>query len=159
MKRYIKNASIFGMSFSRKEALHRFRNLSDIINEHVIECVVYKEVLPDTLHHWISEIATWIEDANEVTCKSKFKARDYADNLFGCFGTNIHDARHNLKEYKLFNARNFVSPYPNFEITDGVAKTLLQAYQALTAATVPVLLSGKQKSVADWIKIIEPVFK
>lgn len=159
MKRYIKNASIFGMSFSRKEALHKFRNLSDIINKHVIECAVYKEVLPDTLHHWISEIATWIQDASEVTYKSKLKARDYADNLFGCFGTDIRDAKHNLKEYKLFNARNFISPYPDFEITDELIDSLFYAYREIQRICLPILVSGEEKNVHEWIEILEPIFE
>ena len=57
MKRLIiSSENILGMSFPRKEALFKMESLSEEINEHIIQCVVYKELRYLTIDHWVGEL-------------------------------------------------------------------------------------------------------
>lgn len=158
MKRYVMSNSIFAMSQSRKVILNRLVALSDVINRHIIECVVYRETKASILHHWTHEVAVWLQRANVLKCKSKMKARDYKDSLFGYFGTDGEDARINIENYQLWNARSMnPTPYPDFEITEDMVNNLFNVYQELMDTCIPILVSGEELSVGEWEKLITPI--
>lgn len=160
MKRCIKNASIFGMSFSRKEAIDKMKAFSPRINEHVVEGVVYKELRGLTLHHWANEIATPLCRINKMKCDSKIKESDIRKNLFGSFGTCLDDAEINLAVYQ---AKNLELPiakqYPDFEITDDLIMKLFKVYQSILDISISILLSKEVKSLTEWAAIIEVILK
>lgn len=158
MKRYIRADNIFAMSQSRKVVLNRLVALSDVINRHIIECVVYRDSLSSTLPHWVHEIAVWLQRANTLKCKSRLKARDYEDSLFGYFGDDKEDARNNLIMYQLWNARS-MNPdrYPDFEITDDMVDRLFSVYRDITTVCEQTLVSGEMLSVNEWGNLISPI--
>ena len=160
MKRYIKNKSIFGMSFPRKKALKLISDLADNIDEHIMECVVYQDMLSTTSHHWISELAVWMCKVNRIHCSSKLKERDYIDSLFSAFGTTKEDAELNLSAYYSRIHRNgYYKDYPDFEITDELIDSLFEVYTQIKSICLPILVSGEEKTIHEWIAILEPIFK
>ena len=159
MKRYIKNTSIFGMAFPRKKALKIISDLSDNIDEHIIETVVYGELMPDTKHHWISELAVWMCKVNRVKCSSNLKEKDYINALFSTFGTTKEDAELNLSAYYSKVHRNsYFKDYPDFEITDELIDSLFYVYKDITQICLPILASSEEKNIHEWIKLLDPIF-
>lgn len=158
MKRYIKNTSIFGMALPRKQIFAKLSALSEDINIHVIKCVVYSDILPDSMHQWISELSAWFAQASRYKCKSKLKASDYAQTLFSAFGEDVYDADANLTGYQLINAKSIKSEgYPDFEVTQQLINKLFQTYQSIISETTPVLISGQCRTASEWVKILEPI--
>ena len=159
MKRYIKNTSIFGMALNRKDVLTKLSALSEDISVHVIKCVVYHDTLPESMHHWISELSAWFAQASRYKCKSKLKAIDYAENLFGAFGETLYDADANLTGYQILNAKSIHSErYPDFEVTPELIDKVFKTYQAIIDETIPIFLSGQSRTSSEWAKILEPIF-
>lgn len=158
MKRYIK--PIFGMAFPRKKALQLISDLASSVDQHIIESVVYKDVLTNVSHHWISELAVWMCKVNRVKCSSKLKERDYISALFSTFGTTKEDAELNLSAYYSRICRaNYHKNYPDFEITDELIDSLFYAYKEMQRICLPILVSGEEKTVHEWIEILEPIFE
>lgn len=147
MKRYIK-----AMALPRKDAISKLSNYSEMIERHVIECVVYKDSLGQ-LRHWIGEIATWLNAANKIVCKVPLKAVDYADNLFGVFGDERNDIEVDLITYQKSDLRT--DCYPDFEVTDELIDELFATTQKLIEVTVPILVSGVRYPVIEWIHILK----
>ena len=160
MKRFIKNSSaIYGMAFPRKKALKLIADLADNVDQHVIESVVYKDILTNTSHHWISELAVWMCKVNRVKCSAKLKEKDYIDALFSSFGTTKEDAELNLSAYySRTQIRDYYKDYPEFEITDELVNSLFVAYKEMKSVCLPVLVSGEAISIHEWIELLEPIF-
>lgn len=160
MKRVIMSRQgIYGMSFPRSEAIAKMSNLSSVLNEHLIECVVYSEMKYLTVPHWVGELAAWMNRANKIKCKTRLKKQDYLESIFGSFGDSLIDADVNLDEYKRNNARKLESyKYPDFEITEELIKSLYDHYQAVIKCSLPVLMSKGIKSVLEWKELLTPLF-
>lgn len=161
MKRLLKHKeSVFGMAFPRKKALKVISDLSDSVDQHIIECVVYKDVLTNTSHHWISELAVWMCKVNRVKCSCKLKEVDYIDALFSSFGTTKEDAELSLSAYySTIHRANYYKTYPEFEITDELVDSLFCAYNSVKRICLPILVSGETKNIHEWIEILEPIFE
>lgn len=114
---------ILAMSFLRKKVLIRLSSYSEEINQHIIEYVVYKDILPNSLNHWISEISNWMSIASNQKCDSKLKGSDYRNSLFSDFGEDIDDAMANILHYWGWNHKN--KQYPDFEPTEELSINLL----------------------------------
>lgn len=147
MKRYIR-----AMAVPRKEATSKLNSYADVIQRHVIECVVYKDSL-GYLHYWIGELAIWMNTANKVVCKSPLKESDYVDYLFGTFGDDRNDAEVDLQAYQKSDLRT--DCYPDFEVTDELIDELFATTQKLIEVAVPILASGVRYPVIEWIHILK----
>lgn len=162
MKRVILStqSKIFGMSFPRKDAIAKMASLSNNINEHIIECVVYRELRYNTISHWVDELAAWMARANKIKCNSKLKKRDYLENLFGSLGNDIIDADVNLDEYRRKN-RSLPEnkQYPDFEITEQLIHDTYMAYQSVIECSLPILMSDEILSTSQWSSILIKIFK
>lgn len=146
---------IVAMSFTRKECLAKLENLSPIINEHLMKCVIYSEELHNTLNHWTNELAAWLCKANGYKSTSRLKEADYINSLFVDFGEDINDAEANLSIFQAHNDRS--KEYPQFEITDELCNQLFDTYQKLIEASLPHLVSGHRLTVTEWKQLISEV--
>lgn len=151
MKRYI-----VAMSFSRDQCIDRFDHVSKELNTHIMECIIYKDIMPEVLNHWCQEIGAWMEYANGTKCKSKLKEEDYLEHLFGEFGDEVHDAKFNLALYQIDNRKQLKKhsddAYPDFEVTDELAKDLARFYESIVDVALPILVSGQKLSANEWAK-------
>ena len=161
MKRIVRTTqSIYGMAFPRSDALFKMKSYSNKINEHTIECVVYKQIKYLTVNHWVNELSAWMGRVNKIKCDSRLKARDYVQNVFGSFGSDILDAEVNLDEYRI---RNLDKPedkqYPDFEISNDLILQLYNAYQSVIRTSLPLLMSKEIYSVDEWKTNLLPIFQ
>ena len=149
MKRYI-----VAMSFSRAQCIDRFEHVAKELNTHVMECIIYKDVMPEVLNHWCQEIGTWLEYANSTKCKSKLKEEDYLEHLFGEFGDEVQDAKLNLALYHADNKKllkkHSDDAYPDFEVTYELAEKLAKFYENIVNTSLPILVSGQVLSANEW---------
>lgn len=147
MKRMIvSSVPIFGMAYERKKIIQRLEGFSKVILEHVAKCVMYGSSF-HSYNHWISdEIATWIVDASDMYLDKhkKLKARDYADHLFGEFGTEIQDARTNLHIQQNADKRAD-PPYPAVIVDKDMISNMFEActeirdtFSSLLSETAPL---------------------
>lgn len=159
MKLSIKrHVGIFGMAKHRYEAIDALKEVKDIINEHIIKCVVYHDERPCTLKHWIGEVAACLKQVDAITCRSALKQRDYMRYLFGPFGDAKDDAEWNLSCYKFKNERRpDHEQYPDFEITDELVGELYETYQAIISASLPWLIAKTKHSMTEWTALISPI--
>lgn len=166
MKRLIPTY-IQAMSLDKHKLINKLDSWSEEITEHVAKCVMYGTTLGESKYnHWIEhEIATWICDANDFTCKhnnKKLKPRDYEDHLFGYLGDSIAEARANLHGLQLHN-KKFYESYPYIEVDDDMIRKMFDASQQILAQFVPIL-SSKNSLTKDDIQsilhnILDPICK
>jgi hypothetical protein len=78
--------------------------------------------------------------------------------VFSAFGTTREDAEILVSAYYAHNrSLPYHKRYPEFEITDDLVSQLFSVYQQLIATVIPILVSGKAKSVNDWIALLIPI--
>ena len=155
MKRLIlSHKSIFGMANSRSVVLDRFVSLSRNISNHVVKCVAYKDSY-SCLDPWIHEISSWIHAANATKCKSKLKATDYVNTLFGYFGDDRADAENELQWFQL--SSEYSHRYSQFEITDELIDQTYSAFHNVITTCVPILTSKEVLSVPEWFSLLKPI--
>ena len=147
------------MSYPRKQLTDKLTSLSKVLNQHVIECVVYRDVRKDTISHWVTELAAWMNKVNRLKCSSTFKAKNYKNTLFGEFGTTIDDAEMNLWLYQQLNEKyNATKQYPAFEITPELVNKLYITYTDIVSISLPILCSKDVKSANEWYRLLKPIF-
>ena len=156
MKRYIRSSNIFGMSFGRAKCLQRMEYLSPKFNKHLIECVVYRNVLDKTLDHWISEIANFLHAANQFKCDSKLKYKDYEQSLFSDMGTERDDCYTSIFIYQQYVEDT--NKYPYFDITDDMVDELFDITNKIKEISIPILLSGDKLTQSEWKEKLTEVF-
>lgn len=148
MKRYvISTVPIFGMAYERKKIIQRLEGFSKVILEHVAKCIMYGTNFRD-YNHWIEhEIATWIVDASDMYLdkNKKLKTRDYAEVLFGEFGTEVQDARTNL-HIEQNRCRRSTPPYPEVVVDKEMISNMFEACNEIRDTFSPLL---SQKAPLD----------
>ena len=150
MKRYI-----MAMAIPKKEARAKIESFGDMIQRHIIECVVYANDLHNA-SHWVNEISAWMNKISRIKCKSKLTEKDYLECLFSVYGDEVDDARWDLDAYHDSSLRK--ANYPDFDVTEDLAKKLFDTYQKFTSVTLPILVKGNPVSYEDWQIIIGEIF-
>lgn len=148
---------IIAMSFSRKECLAKLENLSPIIDEHIMKCVIYSEELNSSVNYWLNELAAWMCKANGYKSTTKLKAADYLNSLFIDFGEDINDAEANLSIFQAHNVRS--KEYPEFEITPELCDKLYKTYQSIIDISIDQLVSGQRLTVSQWKELLSKAIK
>ena len=133
---------ILGAAFNRDVALKHLARHSEQIRDHVVKCVVYKDIRKDSMRHWIhEELGVWFSEASKVSAKTKLKKQDYLDTVFREFGDQPVDCRIILSEFREDYCKN--NDYPEFVITPKLVSDLFSAINAIESNTLP-MLSAKQ---------------
>lgn len=161
MKRLITSSeNIFGIELPRNQALAKMSSISENINEHTIECVIYKKLKYLTVDHWVNELAVWMYRANKIKCNRKLKENDYIQTVFGAFGSDMIDADVNLDEYKRNNLKKSLqNQYPDFEITEYLIADLYDKYQKVIEASLPLLIDKEIFRIDIWKVVLLSIFK
>lgn len=149
---------IYGMSFPRKTALKYLSKNAENIRDHLIKCVVYKDIRPEDLHHWIyDELCLWLTKASEIKSESRLKPKDIRTTIFGEFGDSIGDAKIILEDFKDKYCTG-TQPYPDFEITQKLIDTVYLATKKLQDVAIRRLVSDDSYSKDEWYELISPIF-
>lgn len=149
MKKYI-----MAMSIPRSQALAKLEALSEELSNHIIKCVLYNDILPNYMNHWVEEVAGFLHAANRIHSKTALKPRDYVQSIFSEFGEDADDAYVNMKVF-LTKYRS----YPDVKVTEEMGIQLADAYKTIVKLALPILSSNKLFSINEWIGIVEPVLK
>lgn len=151
---------IYGMSFPKKVACRYLSRNATNIREHITQCVVYKETLPDQLNHWVKdELCLWLANASQIKCNSKLKERDLFETIFSELGTTPGDAKVNLNIFKEDHCQeDSKKRYPDFEITQTLIKDLFTAFSKFKDISEPILLSKNELTKDEWYELIKPIF-
>ena len=144
------------MAIPKKEARAKIESFGDMIQRHIIECVIYSNDLYNT-SHWVNEISAWMNKISKIKCKSTLTEKDYKECLFTRYGDEVDDAKWDLDDYHDSSLRK--ANYPDFDVTDELALKLFNAYAKFMSATLPVLVKGVLVSYEDWQVILSDVFK
>ena len=152
MKRYI-----YAMAFPRSVVLDKAKSLAVTLNNHIIKCVVYRNVLPVYLDHWVEEVGIYLFTVNKIKSKVNLKPKDYLNSLFADCGNEKDDAEANLRLFKLKNLES--KEYPDFEITDKLSESLFKRYTNLITAAMPILTSSKVLTINEWVQIADKALK
>ena len=149
--------SIFGMAQNQDIAKETLKRLSKTLNNHIIKCVVYKNILND-LPHWEKEIANFLSIANDIRLKPKNKKPKesmFTDCLFQYLGDgSINDARVNLSMFQI----DFEDKYPAFEITEEMIVILSNCYQIFLSDMVDILAAKNDYTLSDILRAVEGIF-
>ena len=156
MKKLIRpSRSIFGMSFQRSTAKSKIQQFASIIEQHIIELVVYSECRYLSVNHWCNELATWMYAVNKIRYNNP-KEKDYIQWLFDVLGDSEDDAYANLAIYRANNLRS-ARPYPDFEVTDELAKKLHEYCDSFIKNSMKFLLDSKVHSTSEWKQLIQNI--
>lgn len=145
---------ILGMSIERKDAILRMRHFSEEFANHIIEYVVYRDVLFDTLDHWAKEIGHWLFVANSFTTKSKLKEWDYKEDIFYYLGDSLADA---ISAVGLYWENRKSKQYPDFEITDEITNEVFNLFSKIQEESLPILTSKKKLIISQWRDLVKNI--
>lgn len=149
MKKYI-----FGMSLPHKSALKRLEADSEQFAVHVVKCIVYQEVRPLDVDHWIHELSTFLQDAVNVKCDSKLKPKDYRNTVLSYIGDDFEDAYTLLRYFQKHCCNNSKDNYPEFVIDDNLVDMTYLACNKLLKF-VPSILASKEARYYDWTDLLK----
>ena len=156
MKKYI-----FAMAIARRKALDRLYYTSEELAMHILKCIVYKDVRPDDMQHWLyNEISNWLSVASDtcLKCSCKLKKNDLEDNLFGDFGEDENDIRLALDYFKMKYCSRQINPYPDFEITPQLVKHTNKIVRELIDVCIDTILRANRPiSKHTWYSLVEPI--
>ena len=160
MKRYIKlNQKIYGMAFSRSDALDKLHMCSATLVEHIVKCVIYRNST-DSLDHWVKEICNYFAAANKITVKPndrKLKSSDYMVTVFASMGDSRIDAEYAILE---FYARNeHTHEYPEFEVTEELVDSTFDAYNSIKDYMIPILTTNNNYKAMDFYPTIYNILR
>lgn len=157
MKRYI-----CAMSFTKAEALRRASFYKEAILEHMIKLVIYPEMRPDDVNHWINEIAVWLRSVNSLTVKPSsrpLKPAQVLNSTFECMGDELNDYMEALRMFQYDNKRgkfNYESkePYPEIEPTYEDADRLKDSCLNLIKNSIPLICSRQVHSTSEFVEVV-----
>lgn len=151
--------NMFAMSFPRKVALQHLSDDSSAICEHVLKCILYRDIRHDDMYHWIhDELSSWLADASQIKCDSKLKLRDILDTTFGQFGNEEGDSLIILKKFRRKYCDSTSSnSYPYFEITVELVENTYETITEFKNRCAPKLLEKTVYTQEDWYNIINPI--
>ena len=153
------------MAMAKAKLEKRMDAWSDKIVEHLSKCAMYCDSLPgNKYNHWIEdELATWLSDVNETTCKhngKKLKPSQYESILFGWLGDELSDARSNLHDLQLHNSR-IENQYPYVKVDEEMVRRMYEISRKIIEVFVPILSVKNSLTKKDIEKklheIIDPV--
>ncbi len=142
---------ILAMSFPKQKILTYLDSVSEEVSMHVAKCAMYQDTL-GRYNHWIHELAIWISDGNQMTCKpgdKKLKPHDYENTIFGFLGDSVTDAEINLHKLQRYNSKFGSESYPYVEVDDSMVDRMYRLSRALIKAIVPVMSSRNDFRVAQ----------
>ena len=162
MKRFIR-----AQAFPKDKALQRSGFYSDSIIEHVIKIVLYSDVRRDDVLHWITEIANWLEDADNIIVKTsakKLKRREIEDTTFGWMGDSLRDYASVLKMFQHNNRKGKFNyedkeSYPEVDITPELAEELMEVCYSLMDATLPMICEKTDHTSDEYVNVLKKVFR
>ena len=138
---------ICAMSWTRDRALSRMSERSDTLAKHLIKCVVYPDNTRDRTH-WIQEISSYLEFANDITLKPKNRKPnkiDFEDSLFDALGNTKNDAKNSLKSFLWEN--NESHQYPEFGITNQLIENVFQTFKNIHDIFIPILTQKNSETL------------
>ena len=151
---------ILSMTRPRQGALNKLSRHNQKIQEHVIKAVVYSDIKPESMDHWIhDELCNWLHQADRVKCDSKLKPQDYRNTVFGMIGSTKGEALEDLEDFKEDFVDNSTKPYPEFTIDSKLIQRLYQAYQNLITLSIRQFTDSSVKSIDEWYDLIKGFFK
>lgn len=134
---------VLAMSASRQKIIGYLDGASKEVALHVAKCAMYQDTL-GRYNHWIHELAIWISDGNDMTCKpgsKKLRVRDYEDTIFGFLGDGVSDAKTNLHELQRYNRKFDTESYPYVEVTGDMINRMYRASRAVVTTFAPLMAS------------------
>lgn len=155
------------MAFPKAIALQKASFYADSIIEHVIKIVLYHDIRSNDVPHWISELATWIHDADDITVKPtsrKLKPVDIENSTFAWMGNELKDYRSDLDMFQENNRRGKFNnsdkgSYPYVETTRQLAQELMDVCYELMNSTIPLICDKKDHDKLEYNQVLQRVFK
>ena len=139
------------MSTHRSAIIEFLDGWSKDVALHLAKCAMYQDSL-GRYNHWVHELASWIVDGANMTCKPndrKLKPNEYEDTIFKYFGTAVSDAERNLRELQRYNKKYGSESYPYVEIDDAMVNKMFDASQALMENIIPLMASKNKFKMRD----------
>ncbi len=155
------------MATPKKQALERAGFYSLSIMQHVIKIMLFSKFRPIDVHHWIEEIARWLQDVDNIKLKQsdpKLKPNEIEDTTFGWMGDELNDYRSALEKFRYdnesgkFNYKDKVS-YPDFEVTREMCSELMELCYSLINETINMICDKEDHSKQEYIAVLEHVFR
>lgn len=152
MKRYVAC-----MSLDRKRAKQRIESFSYEISSNLLKLVAYPD---DTAtNHWISELATWLSDINDITVKpknKKFSYSDYEELIFGDFGTTRTDVKVYIDSWLVSNRRS--NKYSEFEVSESLVDNLYLFVSKLKGKILPIVTTVNTTTREEFLNLISDMY-
>ena len=160
MRRVIFSTSkIYGMSLPRKEAADKIRSVGPAMEEHLCKCVIYGDTL-HCLDHWIKELASFLDAANNCILKGnkKFTASQYADMLFGAFGDSKADIQNSLRYFATTDMGDG-KDYPDITLTPDMVDTLAYVVWKFREDICEILATRNMYKASNFVPFVRRILE
>lgn len=161
MKRYVR-----AMSLPKSEALKRAGYYADDIIEHIIKILVYHDIRPHDIDHWIGEISSWLKFVDGLTTKPSnkhLKPDAIRDTTFGSMGDHLQDYLGSLQMFQSANKKGKFNyedkeSYPYVEPDAQTASDLMEICMDLMESAIPMLCEKEDHSRQEYVEILTDIF-
>lgn len=161
MKIYVR-----AMSLERSKALRRAGEYSQEMIEHIIKVLAYSDIRELDVDHWISEIAQWLSDTDNLTVKpknSKLKKDDIMHTTFSSMGDELRDYESELNLFLHHNRRGYFNyenkeSYPEFEITSDLVAMFKDCCTDIIDETITMLVDKQDHSKEEYKEVLRTIF-
>lgn len=135
-------------AYSRNKAIEKVVMENRTYSDHLIKCILYKNTT-NNLWHWIDEIATKINNVNQIRLKSgnKFSRQFYMDEFFLSDGDCKEDFKITLEHFQA----KYRFRYPKIEITESILELTDYVFHDL-ANYFSYTLSTNNNHSKEWFR-------
>ena len=156
MKQYIK-----AFAYSRKKARDTINSYAYKLNEHVIKCIIFGKLRPESKVHWIKEIANWLVECDKSQIQqANLKTKDYNDTIFEFFAETMDETEYGLIHFEKTNLEKHEGEpgsLPYFEINSKMVNKLFNCYTDLRDICIPRFQSKTFHEKNSWISVLTAI--
>lgn len=145
----LESRPLLEMAMERSELINKIRSKRDLMEEHILKCMVYENITND-LKHWVSEVSSYIGKISNNTVKpnnKKLTKAQYCTHLFGYAYDSLSNMYTLLDDFQYkMNKRN----YPDFKITKELKEKCFSIGNPFMLETSKMLSENKKYSNRDF---------
>lgn len=145
------------MALPLKIASQKIRDKSEVIFDHLLKCVIYKNET-GSFNHWITEIATQFSYCDNLKIKSKSGKLSEDAYYKALFSDTVADEESDMKFYLSDFQLQYcykTHKYPDFEITDKLCHEVWTTCSRIYEGASNLMSSQKDHTLQQYKEFLE----
>lgn len=145
----LESRPLLEMAMERSELINKIRSKRDLMEEHLLKCMIYENTTND-LKHWVSEVSSYIGKIANDTVKpnnKKLTKNQYCAHLFGYDYDSLSNMDTILDDFQYKMGKR---GYPDFKITKELKEKCFSIGNPFMLEVSKILSENKKCSNRDF---------